>query len=341
MKAAFLVKTGDAKHAFEIRETEVPKPRENEIVLKVKTFGLNYADVMARNGIYAAAPTLPSILGYEAVGEVTELGKEVTGFKIGDRVIAFTRFGAYAEYCVAHHETTKILPEEIQNAEATALATQYCTAIYAANWMANIRKNERVLIHGAAGGVGHALIQVALQKGCEIIATVGSQKKLDYLNTLGVHHAINYIDKNFQSEIENKFGSRPIDVIFDPIGGNNFKMNKNLLAVGGRMIMYGISSFSKKKGTFFDKLQLAAQFGILSPLDFLIKSNGIIGVNMLQVADRNPRIIGELLEESIQGYLNSTFKPRIEFSGNSTELGKAHELLEDRNTIGKLAINWK
>ncbi len=340
MKAAFLVKTGNAKEAFEIRETQVPAPNPKEILIRVETFGLNYADVMARNGIYAAAPPLPSILGYEAVGVVTQIGNEVTGFKVGDRVLGFARFGTYAEYCVAHYETSIILPKEIPNAEATALATQYCTAIYAAGWMANIRKNERVLIHAAAGGVGHALIQIAKQKGCEIIATAGSQKKIEYLNSLGVQHTINYLEKNFQSVIEGKFGKRSVHVIFDPIGGTNFKMNKNILAVGGRMIIYGISSFSKKKGTLIDKIQLAAQFGILSPLEFLLKSNGIIGVNMLHVADKNPKIIGELLQDAVNGYVNSTFKPQIAFSGNSNELGIAHGLLEDRSTIGKLAINW-
>ena len=132
MKAAFLIKTGHAHSAFEIKETDKPTCKPNEILIKVETFGLNYADVMARNGIYAAAPPLPSILGYEAVGKIAELGSEVTGFSIGDRVLAFTRFGANAEFCVAHHEAVTILPEIIPNDEATALATQYCTSIYSA-----------------------------------------------------------------------------------------------------------------------------------------------------------------------------------------------------------------
>ena len=340
MKAAFLVKNGAAASAFSVLDTDKPKIENNQVLIKVETFGLNYADVMARNGIYAAAPPLPSVLGYEAVGIVQETGSDVSSLKAGDRVLAFTRFGAYAEYCIAHHEAVIILPAEIPNEIATALATQYCTAIYSANWMANIQPFERVLIHAGAGGVGHALIQIAKKKGCEIITTAGSDEKIEYLKTLGVDVALNYSSKNFETELEKQFGKRPINVIFDPIGGKNFKMNRNLLAVGGRMIMFGVSSFSKKKGTLLDKLQLAAQFGILSPLDFLIKSNGVIGVNMLHIADENPKIINALLKESVQGYLDGTFIPKMAFTGNVNQLGEAHGLLESRGTIGKLAVSW-
>jgi NADPH2:quinone reductase len=340
MKAVFLVKNGISNQAFEIRETEIPTPQAHEVLIKVETFGLNYADVMARNGIYAAAPALPSVLGYEAVGVVSGLGKDVTSFKIGDRVLAFTRFGAYAEFCIANHEAVTALPKEIPNDIATALATQYCTAIYSADWMANVKPFERVLIHAGAGGVGHGLIQYAKKVGCEVIATAGSDEKIEYLKSLGVDTAINYSIVNFKEELESQFGKRPINAIFDPIGGKNYKLNRQLLAVGGRMVMFGISSFSKKKGTLIDKLQLTAQFGFLSPLEFLIKSNGVIGVNMLHIADENPTIINELLKQAIQGYLDGTFQPKIAFSGNVTEIGKAHELLEKRGTIGKLAVSW-
>ena len=340
MKAAFLVKTGSSNQAFEIRNTDRPKVKNHEVLIKVETFGLNYADVMARNGIYAAAPPLPSILGYEAVGVITEIGKDVSHLKIGDRVLAFTRFGAYAEYCVANNEAVAILPKEIPNDIATALATQYCTAIYATDWMANIKPFERVLIHAGAGGVGHGLIQYAKLVGCKVIVTAGSDEKIAYLKSLGVDHAINYTNHDFVIELENKFGARPVNAIFDPIGGKNYKLNRKLLAVGGRMIMFGVSAFSKKKGTFIDKLQLAAQFGVLSPLDFLIKSNGVIGVNMLHIADQNPQIINALLKQAISGYSKGIYQPKMAFSGSINEISKAHNLLESRGTIGKLAISW-
>lgn len=340
MKAAFLVQNGVAPSAFQVRETDLPQFNENEVLIKVETFGLNYADVMARKGLYAAAPPLPSILGYEAVGHIFKTGKNVSQFKEGDRVLAFTKFGAYSEYCVAPIEAVVKLPDEIPNDIATALATQYCTAIYAAKRMANIQKSERVLIHAAAGGVGHAFIQLAQHVGCEIIATVGNDDKKDYLKNMGLTHVINYSETSFNEIIKSTFGQKSVDVIFDPIGGKNHKLNRELLAIGGRMIMYGISSFSNKKGTWYDKLQLMFQFGFLSPLHFLIHSNGIIGVNMLHVASEKPNILTELLQDAVEGCINGIYKPQMAFHGKISDLPHAHELLEKRSTIGKLAVSW-
>lgn len=339
MKAAFLVRNGESQKAFKIIETNQPVPKVNEILIRVETFGLNYADVMARNGIYPAAPPLPSILGYEVIGVVEDPnGSEI--FKKGDRVIAFTRFGAYAEYCVANQHATQVLPAEIPNGEATALATQYCTGLYMANWMSNIQPHERVLIHAAAGGVGHALIQIAQKKGCEIIATAGSQEKIDYLKSMGLKTVINYNQSNFQLEIEKMFGKKAIDVAFDPIGGKNFKMNDQLMGPGGRLLLFGISSFSKKKGTLIDRLVLGSQFGLMSPLNFLIRSYGIIGVNMLHVANKHPEIIGKLLTEAISGYQKGIFQPKMAYDGRVENISEAHFMLESRNTIGKLALSW-
>lgn len=340
MKAVVLTKTGNSKDVFEIQNVPAPLPESHEIQIKVSTFGLNYADVMARKGIYAAAPPLPSILGYEAVGIVSAVGKEVTHFKVGDRVLGFARFGAYAEYCNVNAIASIKLPETIPDAEATALATQYCTALYMANWKANIRKGEVVLIHAAAGGVGHALIQIAQQAGCKIVATAGSDEKITYLKKLGVDLAINYTHTNFQHEIETHFGKRSIDAVFDPIGGKDHKKNRNLLAIGGRLIMFGISSFSNKKGTKFDQLQLAAQFGILSPLTFLINSITISGVNMLHIAEQKPEIIGQLLQEAISGFVEGSFKPKIALTAPATKIFEAHQKLSNRSTIGKVAIHW-
>lgn len=340
MKAAVLTKIGNTSDVFKIQEVTKPIPKDHEILIKVSTFGLNYADVMARKGIYAAAPPLPSILGYEAVGTVSAVGKKVTHFKEGDRVLGFARFGAYAEYCAVNAVAAIQIPHSLPDAEATALATQYCTALYMANWKANIRKGESLLIHAAAGGVGHALIQIAKAKGCNIIATAGSPEKIEYLKTLGVDLAINYTTKNFSYEIENQLGPRSVDVVFDPIGGTNHKLNRKLLAIGGRMIMFGISSFSKKKGTKFDQLQLAAQFGILSPLTFLINSITISGVNMLHIAEQKPEIIGALLEEALKGYEKGYFHPKIGLETGIENLFEAHQKLANRNTIGKVSIHW-
>ncbi len=340
MRAAVLMRNGPAAKAFEISECEVPVPGADEVLIEVETFGLNYADVLARKGIYRDAPPLPSVLGYEVVGKVVRPA-ENSQLKEGDRVLAFTRFGGYAEYAVAKEVATVRLPDGIPGAEAAALATQYCTAIYCAEWMANVKESETLLVHAAAGGVGHALIQIGQSKNCRIIGTAGSDKKIEYLKTIGVDLPVNYRKHNFQTYIEKELGKRPVDVVFDPVGGKTFRMSRKLMSKGSRLISFGISSVSDKKPGLFTQLGMAWNYGIIHPLEFLVQCQGVIGVNILHIADTKPHIIQSLLRESVQGYVSGKFKPKISWQGQAEEIARAHAMLEDRSSIGKIAVHWK
>ena len=219
MKAAVLVRTGDAAKAFEIREVPVPKIKEGEVLIQVEGFGLNFADVVAREGMYEDAPPIPSILGYDVVGRVTEVAPDIKHVKIGDRVTAMTRFGGYAEYVAAMGMGVAKISDDMPVGEGTALTTQYCTAYYAAAEAANIHEGDSVLIHSAAGGVGTALVQYARHMKCEIYATAGSESKLKMLSEEGVHHAINYVTEDFEAVINSKTGGKGVDAIFDAVGG--------------------------------------------------------------------------------------------------------------------------
>jgi len=230
MKTITLVKYVKADKAFEVREKEKPIPTDNQVLIKVEAFGLNYADVMARNGLYRDAPPIPCVLGDEVVGSIEALGKEVTGFSIGQRVVAFTRFGGYAEYAVTDHRASMLIPEEIENGIAAALATQYCTAYYCAYEQVILFAGAHVLIPPAAGGGGTALIQLAKRKGCVIYGTVGSDEKLDYLKQQGVDYPINYLKSDFVSEIQKIRKGGNIDIIFDSVGGITFKKGRKRMA---------------------------------------------------------------------------------------------------------------
>lgn len=166
MKAVYLVKTGDPETAFEIREIPKPQPAPDQVRIKVEAFGLNFADVMARLGLYRGAPPLPAVLGYDIVGRIEECGEAVQDLKAGDRVTALTRFGGYAEYAVTESSAAAKISEDMPAGVAAALSTQYCTAYYLAYEMANLQQNDRVLTHAAAGVVGTALVQMALYKQC-------------------------------------------------------------------------------------------------------------------------------------------------------------------------------
>jgi NADPH:quinone reductase-like Zn-dependent oxidoreductase len=339
MKAAVLIKKGSALNAFEIRDIPKPEIQTGQVLIKVAAFGLNFADVMARRGMYKEAPPLPAILGYDVAGTIDAIGAGVTGLKKGDRVTAMTRFGGYAEYAITNASAVAIIPDELDAATATALTTQYCTAIYAAAEMVNLHKGDNVLIQSGAGGVGTALIQYAKYRGCRIFATAGSESKLNYLKALGVQHAINYNTQDFEKVINDVTEKKGVDAIFDAVGGKSIKKGIRSLSPGGRIVCYGASALNGKN--IFGKIITALQFGFYHPAMLMMPSKSIIGVNMLQIADHHPAIIQRCLQQVMDLYKAGVFQPSIGKVFPSTAIGEAHDFLENRMSTGKVVVQWE
>lgn len=339
MKATVLVRTGDATKAFEIREVPVPKIQAGEVLIKVEGFGLNFADVVAREGMYQDAPPIPAILGYDVVGRITEAAPDVQSVKVGDRVTALTRFGGYAEYAVANALAISKIADDMPAGEATALTTQYCTAYYAAAEAANIQEGDRVLIHSAAGGVGTALVQYARYKKCEIFATAGSESKLKMLREEGVQHTINYQTEDFEQVIKDKTNGAGIDAIFDAVGGSNVKKGfRSLIHGGGRIVCYGASNITGQN--IFGKIGTVLGFGFYHPIQFMSTSRAIIGVNMLRIADNKPTTLARCLKEVVRLHEEGVFKPLVGGVYPVAQLAEAHSALEGRKTVGKITVTW-
>jgi NADPH2:quinone reductase len=339
MKAIYLIKHGSADTSFEIRETVRPEPDPNQVLIKVAAFGLNFADVMARLGLYKAMPPLPAILGYDVVGTVSEIGAEVDSVKVGDMVTALTRFGGYAEYAIAEGNVVFKIPENLAPGVAVALATQYSTAYFLAQTMANLQENDRVLIHAAAGGVGTALTQLALHKKCKVFGTCSSPEKMDYLRKNGVQHPINYNTEDFGEAVRTVMGRKGLDAIFDPVGGKSVKKGYRLLGAGGRLFSFGISSMNQTR-SIFGKLKVVFQFGFYHPLQFLSNSKGIIGINILKVGEERPDKISEAMEAVVQMVEKGILKPHIGGEFSVDDLAEAHAFLESRKSMGKIVVKW-
>lgn len=338
MKAAVLIKNGDAFSAFEIREVPKPEPGAGEVLIKVAAFGLNFADVMARNGMYKEAPPLPVILGYDVAGYIEAVGANVSTLKTGDRVVAMTRFGGYAEYAVTNATAAAVIPGDIDMAAATALATQYCTAYYTAAELINLYKGDKVLIQSGAGGVGTALIQYAKYKECEIFSTAGSDDKINYLRALGVQHAINHTTQDFETEIKKHTNGKGVDAIFDAVGGSSVKKGFRSLSAGGRIVCFGAADMSGKN--IFGKIKAAVGFGFYHPVMLMMPSKAMMGVNMLRIADDKPAVIQRCLQAVIKLTNEGVFKPALGKSFNVTDIGAAHEYLEKRKSMGKIVMQW-
>lgn len=340
MRAAVLVRKGRGEEAFEIRDVEKPQPKSDEVLIKVEAFGLNYADVMARNGLYDPAPKMPSILGYEVVGVIEAIGESVNESKIGQRVVAFTRFGGYAEYAVTP-EMASVEIGDLDAAEACALAVQYVTAYFMAFDSIQLHEGDKVMIHAGAGGVGTALIQLCKLKGCEVFSNAGSDKKLDYMKEQGADHVLNYRKFDYAVEIPKLTNGVKLQVTFNAIAGSTYKKDLRLLGSGGRLMLFGAAERSGKKWGFLSTLNFLRKMGITLPISFLMTSKGVVGVNMLNIADERPEVLRRCLIGVVDLLKAQNIKPQIGGRFTAQEIGKAHDLLESRKSTGKLVVFWK
>jgi len=338
MKAIYLVKYGKSDTAFEIRETSIPIPAADEVVIKVNVSGLNFADVVARKGLYPEAPKNPALLGYDVAGTIYAKGENVKNFDIGDFVVALTRFGGYAEYAKTKAQVVLKIPQNLDPQTATALATQACTAYYCAQQCVQIHKNEKVLIHAAAGGVGSILVQIAKHKGAIVYATASASKH-EYLKQLGADVIIDYTKQDFEEEI--KKTNTQIDTVFDSVGGYTFKKSKRLLKPGGKIICYGASSQITERKSIFTLLKVGLGFGFFSPIPLLMKSQAIIGVNMLKIADYKPELFEYCFKEVLKLWEQKVIQPHLAKTFSYTEIKEAHDFLESRKSIGKVCLIWE
>lgn len=334
MKAFYLVKNGKAETAFELRDINIPEIGNEEVGVNVEAFGINFADVVARLGNYQDCPPLPCVVGYEAVGRVDKVGKNVSSVKAGDRVLVFTRFGGYSQYVIQKENAIAKIAEDMDTGKALALATQYSTAYYACAVATNVLPHETVLIHAGAGGVGTALIQLCKLKQAKIYATAGSESKLEYCKKQGADVAINYTKEDFSKVIQ-----EPIDVAFDSLGADNFRKSYKLLNRGGRIVGYGASSMTDAKNVF-SKAKMGLEFGIYHPAQLIMESRSMIGVNMLRIADYKPYTLKYCMENVIQLLQEGKIAPHVGGMYKATELAQAHSDMENRKTIGKIGVIW-
>ena len=340
MKAYKLVKNGKPTEAFQLEEKPTPEPGAGEVLIQSEGFGLNFADVMARLGIYKDCPSLPTVIGYENVGHIKALGEGVEGLKVGQRVLAFTRFGGYADHILTPAMGVTPIPEDLSIGEATALATQYMTAYYAVEECLNLHEGDYALVHAAAGGVGTALIQILKNKGVTIFGTAGSPDKLNYLKDLGVDYPINYREKDYLEEIKKLGFERKIDATFNPIGGDYVKKDYALLNAGGAVVIFGASKMTEARGNPFKMIKLLFGFGFWSPIKFVTSSKSLIGLNMLRIADFKPTTFQRCLKGVVSLVEQGVIKPTVGKEFDHTQLADAHTYLESRKSIGKVAVKW-
>ncbi len=338
-EAIVLVKKAKPAQAFERREWSIPTINADQVIIESEAFGLNYADVMASQGLYREAPPMPSVIGYEVVGKVVEVGSNIDASWLGKRVLAFCRFGGYSKHVITENFAFVAL-DNIPAGEALALCTQGVTAYYMSQYLAPVRKNERVLIHAAAGGVGSLLIQLCKMNGAEVYAKIGSSKKAEFVKKLGADHVIDYSKSDYAEQISKILGVERLDVSFNPVAGDTFKKDFKLLGSGGRLMLFGGSQMSGGKYGIFSTLNFLRKMGLILPIGLMMRSKNTLGINMLKIADNKPMIMFDCLNAVFQLYRQGKLKPEVGGSFPVTDFTKAFESLESGKSVGKIGVYW-
>ncbi|MEY3586678.1 MAG: hypothetical protein RLZZ243_1742 [Bacteroidota bacterium] len=338
-EAFVLCKNGPSAQAFERKIVQLPALASDEVLIESEAFGLNYADVMARHGLYKEAPPLPCVLGYELVGIVKQVGINCSPSLLGKRVLAFSRFGGYAKFVqTKEHAIVEVgeLPAEI----AMSLSTQGVTAYYMSDYVSPIRKNEHVLIHAAAGGVGSLLIQLAKRKGAIVYAKIGSEDKRELAKKLGADHVINYHTTEYELEIKKLLGSKKLSASFNPVAGNTIKKDMSLLGPNGRLYLFGGSQMVGGKFGILSKLKFVWDMGFVLPIGLMMQSKSMLGVNMLKIADSYPEVISTCLQDMLELYRKNEITTHVGGVFNENQLIEAHDLLESGKSMGKITVRW-
>jgi len=338
-KALVLKRKGKSNQAFELQNIDLPAIKKDEVLIESEFFGLNYADVMARNGLYKDAPPMPCVIGYEAVGVIVDVGSQVDQKMIGQRVLAFCRFGGYGRHIITKSEATHVIGK-LPSQEVLALCTQGVTAYYMSHVLSPINKGDRVLVHAAAGGVGSILIQLAKQRGAIVIAKVGTREKEELVRQLGADHVINYREKDYEQEVRVLLKGGSLDISYNAVGGATFKKDLKLIGAGGRLFIFGGAALSGGKLGLLSSLNFLRKMGLIVPVGLMMSSKSILGVNMLKIADYRPEVMKESLKTLIEAYRAGKIQVCVGGVFNSDQIAEAHELLEGGKSKGKISVRW-
>lgn len=332
MRAVVITSHG-APEVLQVEQRPDPAPPgPGQVAIAVRAAGVNFADVMARIGLYADAPPLPSIVGYEVAGEVTAVGPGVETPAVGDRVYAGTRFGGYAEQVVVDAGAVSPLPDRLSFAEGAALPVNYATAWAALHGYGSLRAGERVLIHAAAGGVGIAATQLAKRAGAEIWGTA-SPSKHDAIRAQGVAHPLDYRKRGWQR------GLPSFDVILDAVGGRSLRRSYGMLRPGGRVVAFGASSVVAGESRNLRKAlpEALAMLRGFNLIDQMSESKAVIGLNMLRLWDDRGSLeawTAPLREALDDGTVAPVVAAEIPFA----EAAEAHRMLQERRNVGKVVL---
>ncbi len=321
---------------LEVREAPDPTPGPGEVRIRVAYSGVNFADVMARLGLYPDAPKLPLVVGYEVSGTVDAVGEGVDPALDAQRVLAATRFGGYSDCVCVPASQAIAIGAELKDNEAAALPVNYLTAHHMLHWLGNLRAGQTVLLHGAAGGVGIAAVQLCNLAEARVIGTASSSKH-DILRSLGVE-PLDYHEPDWPARVRELTDGKGVDIALDPIGGSSFRKSYQLLAPTGRLFCYGMSSMAPAENRrLWPVLRSLVTTPRFHAIQLMAGNRGVFGVNLGQLWDAR-HILEPQLHALVEHANAGRITPMVDSTFAFAEASAAHRRLQSRRNVGKVLL---
>jgi NADPH:quinone reductase len=304
---------------------DVPPPplREGAVRIRVRAAGANFADLLLIAGQYQEKPAFPFVPGAEAAGEVIETGAGVTGFKPGDRVMALTGLGAFAEEAVVDAPRVLRISATMDFATAAGFPVAYGTSHGALEWRARLQPGEWLLVTGAAGGVGLTAVEIGKAMGARVIACAGSAEKLAIAREHGADHLIDYSKEDLRERVKAITGGRGADVIYDPVGGDVFDACLRSIAWGGRIIIIGFAAGRIS--------QVPANLALVKNID-------VIGFYWGSYQKHKPELLRSSFQQLFRWFEEGKLRPHISHRLPLAQAGEALKLLQQRQSTGKVVL---
>lgn len=308
---------------LEIGDSPIPTPNSDEVLIRVHAAGINRPDILQRQGLYPAPADASPILGLEVAGEISEIGKDVTEWKIGDKVCALVNGGGYAEYAVAPAAQCLPIPDNFSFAQAAALPETFFTVWHNLFQRAQLKAGETLLVHGGTSGIGTTAIQLAVTFGVNVFATAGSMEKCQAITSLGAV-AINYREQDFVAEIKTQTQGQGVNVILDMVGGDYIQRNISAAAKDARIVNIAFLNGSKTE---------------LDLMPLMLKRLTLTGSTLRAQSPQIKAKIAQELKKQVWPLLDQQkIKPIIDSAFPFSEVAKAHERMESSQHIGKIIL---
>jgi NADPH:quinone reductase-like Zn-dependent oxidoreductase len=338
MRQVWITRKGPPE-VLQVREAPDPTPGPGEVRVRVAACGVNFADLMMRLGLYPDGPPLPAVPGYEIAGTIDEVGAGVSGERLGQEVLAVTRFGGYTDLTCLPAGQAYPRPPSVSAQTGAALPVNYLTAYQMIEVMGGLREEQVLLVHGAAGGVGLAAVQLGRLRGARIFGSA-SPAKHEFLRRQGVELVLDSGEETFAPAVRAATGGQGADLVLEPRHGRWIRESYRCLARTGRLVLFGFASAAAGERPSLRSLAatlLRTPWFLLNPIRIMNDNAGVLGVNLGRMWDQGERL-DRWLRQLLAMLADGLISPHVDRTFPLAEAATAHRYLHERRNIGKVLL---